>query len=148
MAHRVVIEVTSDLSGSPATETVSFALGGMTYEIDLTGDEAIAFRAKFRDYIDHGRRLAAATRRPYRVIREKPTGPTRKAINAAIRDWAARNSIPCPVRGRIPGRVREQWEATHPNGYAEGGAARAGSGQAGSAGHLRAVPQLTFNQPA
>ena len=45
MAQRVKIILEDDLDGSPAEETVTFGLDGVTYEIDLSTDNA----AKLRD---------------------------------------------------------------------------------------------------
>ena len=44
MAQKVEITVVDDLDGSPAAETVSFAFGGTSYEIDLSSRNAERFR--------------------------------------------------------------------------------------------------------
>jgi hypothetical protein len=44
MAQQVQIVLVSDLHGGPADETVQFGVDGITYEIDLSADEAAALR--------------------------------------------------------------------------------------------------------
>ena len=44
MAQSVVVRKTDDIDGGEAVETVSFALDGRSYEIDLTAGNAEAFR--------------------------------------------------------------------------------------------------------
>ena len=41
-----------------------------------------------------------------RPVPERPTGPS----PAEIRDWARRNAIDVPDRGRIPASIRQAWE--------------------------------------
>lgn len=45
MAQRTVVTLLDDLDQTAANKTVEFGLNGATYEIDLTGDHAIALRA-------------------------------------------------------------------------------------------------------
>ena len=65
MAQRVRIELTDDLVGTPADETLTFAIDGVTYDVDLTSDNAEKLRASLAPYIAAGRRVAGrqSTRR-------------------------------------------------------------------------------------
>lgn len=68
MAQKIVTYLVSDLSGKdvdPSGETVTFALDGEAYEIDLSEKEAKALRSALEPYIQSGRRLAR-NGRPYR----------------------------------------------------------------------------------
>lgn len=56
MAQKVHIVLEDDLDGSEATETVSFALDGATYEIDLNDDHAAQLREALAVYVGHGRK--------------------------------------------------------------------------------------------
>ncbi len=44
MAQQVQIILVSDLDGGPADETVQFGLDGITYEFDLSADQAAVLR--------------------------------------------------------------------------------------------------------
>jgi Lsr2 len=111
----MVVELTSDLDGAPADETVSFALDGTTLEIDLTSAQAEEFRATLKRYAERGRRLTPTGKAYVR----KPVRPD----NEVIRRWADQNRIPCPKRGRIPARVKDMYDQAKANGdpFGDGG---------------------------
>jgi hypothetical protein len=108
MAQKVHIVLEDDLDGSDATETVSFGLDGTSYEIDLNEKHAAALRDALAAYVGHGRKVAGA-RRGRRS--SAPSAGTHSAKE--IRDWARSNGHKVPERGRIPGEVREAFEAAH-----------------------------------
>ena len=56
MAQRVVTELIDDIDGKAADETVSFALDGWTYEIDLTATHAEDLRRALTPYANAGHR--------------------------------------------------------------------------------------------
>src|SRR5215469_9693057 len=107
MARKVTVALQDDLDGSPAEQTVRFALNGDTYEIDLSHANAAAFRAQFTQFIEHARKASPGLARPV-ATRQRST---------AIRAWAKDHGIPVSDRGRIPVTVVEQYEAatTHPS---------------------------------
>jgi hypothetical protein len=49
------VEVTDDLNGKPAAETIRFGLDGMLYEIDLTTANAAKLRRAMLRYSQAGR---------------------------------------------------------------------------------------------
>jgi ABC-type proline/glycine betaine transport system substrate-binding protein len=51
----VTIVIVDDLDGSSATETVSFALDGQDYEIDLSTTNADELRTALRPYLDQAK---------------------------------------------------------------------------------------------
>jgi len=55
MARRIVTELTDDLDSGTADETVSFALDGRSYEIDLAEKNATKLRKAMAAYISGGR---------------------------------------------------------------------------------------------
>jgi hypothetical protein len=59
MAHKITITLEDDLDGSPADETVRFAIGGAGYEIDLSTSNAAAFRRQLAPFIAHARQAIA-----------------------------------------------------------------------------------------
>jgi len=108
MAQKVHIVLEDDLDGSPATETVSFGLDGKSYEIDLNDKNAGKLRDALAQYVGAGRSVGGARRG------RKPSTSTNLGPSAReIRDWARSNGHKVPDRGRIPGDVREAFEAAH-----------------------------------
>jgi hypothetical protein len=111
MAQRVHVILEDDINGGEATETVTFGLDGVTYEIDLNAANAAKLRDAFAVYVGHGRRVGAAAAR----------GRGRRPASAAadghsareVRDWARSNGYTVPDRGRIPAEVREAFAAAH-----------------------------------
>ena len=55
MAQTVIVQLTDDFDGGKADETVSFALNGNTYEIDLSAENAERLRDAFAPFIEKGR---------------------------------------------------------------------------------------------
>jgi hypothetical protein len=106
MAQKVHIVLEDDLDQSEATQTVSFALDGTSYEIDLNDANAAALRDALATYIGHGRKVAG-TRRGRRS--QSVDGHSAKEI----RDWARSNGRKVPDRGRIPADVREAFDKAH-----------------------------------
>ena len=56
MAQKVQVLLVDDLDGGEARETVSFALDGVTYEIDLSEANASKMRDQLAKWIGHARR--------------------------------------------------------------------------------------------
>jgi hypothetical protein len=109
MAQKVHIVLEDDLDGSPATETVSFGLDGKTYEIDLNDKNAASLRDALATYVGHARKVSSGSRRGRRSSASSGAGHSAKEV----RDWARSNGYKVPDRGRIPGDVREAFEAAH-----------------------------------
>ncbi len=61
MAQTVIVKLTDDIDGGDADETVTFALNGQKYEIDLNENNAKALREALAPFIDKARMLRAAT---------------------------------------------------------------------------------------
>src|SRR6185503_15570604 len=73
MAQQVNVKFVDDLDGSDATGTVSFALDGRAYEIDLSEDNAARLRDSLASFVGAARKsgrtgarspTAAGSRRP------------------------------------------------------------------------------------
>lgn len=105
MAQKVNIVLVDDLDGSDADETVSFALDGKEYEIDLSAKNAQKLRDAFAPYVGHARK--AAGRRRGRAAANAGASP------ADIRAWARDNGFNVPDRGRVSSEVREAYLAAH-----------------------------------
>ena len=52
MAERIQVELVDDIDGSPAQQTVTFALDGVTYEIDLSEQHARRLRTLLARYLE------------------------------------------------------------------------------------------------
>lgn len=115
MAQKTSVVMHDDLTGGKAAETVSFALDGNAYEIDLNKRNAAALRKAIGVYIDAGRPAPKVTRRR-RAARTAATKTGRPAKNAGpsqadIRTWATEHGIDVSARGRISNAVRDQYIA-------------------------------------
>lgn len=105
MATRTITTWTDDVDGSRAEHTVTFALDGVTYELDLSEANRAALRASIARY-------SAAARR----VRHGIAAPTPVRVDAgvdtrAVRQWARVRGIDLPARGRIPQDVIDQFHA-------------------------------------
>lgn len=114
MAQKVTVELVDDLDGTASDDitTVTFALDGVSYEIDLNTANAEALRGVFAGVIAAGRRVGGRAKRgSVRVPGARPTADREQT--RAIRDWARQNGFDLAERGRIPGNVIEAFEEAH-----------------------------------
>ncbi|MEU3355908.1 Lsr2 family protein [Streptomyces sp. NPDC037389] len=108
MAQKVQVLLVDDLDGGEADETVTFALDGKSYEIDLTTGNADKLREALADYVKAARRTggrASAARGKGRVATAVGSPDTAK-----IRAWAKENGYNVNDRGRVPAEIREAYE--------------------------------------
>jgi hypothetical protein len=105
MATKTLTLLHDDLDGSAAAETVSFALDGALYEIDLSDQNARALRDVLSRWIAPARRL----RGPGRTGVSGMAKPFDQVDNRAVRAWASANKIEISNRGRIAAEVIEQY---------------------------------------
>lgn len=120
MAKRVITteEMTDDLDGSKADRTVTFAVDGTAYEMELSRRNAVEFEKALKPYVAAARRAGgrqpATAKRTATTPRKGRMGQFPPSGNAkAIRAWAAQNGLDVPARGRIPAAVRERYDAAH-----------------------------------
>jgi Lsr2 len=112
MAQRVQYLLVCDIDGddTPGTETVSFALDGTTYEIDVCDDHAAQLRDAFAPYVADARRsgrASAARSGPRRRGGRSASG----ADPAAVRAWARAHDVKVSERGRISADVLAAYAA-------------------------------------
>ena len=112
MAQRVNVVLVDDIDGSDAAETISFALDGVDYEIDLSEKHANELRKAFSLYVGHGRRTGGRRRSGRRSTPSAPAAAS-GASAAEIRAWARENGWDVPERGRVSAEVREAYAAAH-----------------------------------
>ena len=112
MAQRVNVVLVDDIDGSDAVETVSFALDGVDYEIDLSEKHAGELRNAVSLYIGHGRRTGGR-RRSGRRSSGSAAANHDGASAADIRAWAREHGYEVPERGRVSAEVREAYAAAN-----------------------------------
>ncbi len=110
MAQKVVVELSDDLNGSQADETVTFALDGGSYEIDLNSKNAAALREILAPYASAGRKQGGARRGAKRVAVAKDSN---RPDPGAVRAWAESQGIEVASRGRVPADVIVKFQAAH-----------------------------------
>jgi hypothetical protein len=113
MAQRVNVVLVDDIDDSEAVETVSFALDGVDYEIDLSEQHAGELRNALSLYIGHGRRTGGRRRSGRRSSAPASSGGGEGASAADIRAWAKANGWEVPERGRVSAEVREAYAAAN-----------------------------------
>jgi hypothetical protein len=109
MAQRVQVVLTDDLDGREAAETVSFALDGTSYEIDLSAKNATKLRTALEPFVAAARGGETANRVTTSPRRGRAVQGGSPVSNQAVRAWARAHRIPVSPRGRIPGDVVERF---------------------------------------
>ncbi|MFF2775326.1 Lsr2 family protein [Streptomyces sp. NPDC058052] len=107
MAQKVQVLLVDDLDGVEADETVTFALDGKTYEIDLTTANAEKLRGLLEPYTANGRRTGGRTTTGRGKGRPAASG---SQDTAKIRAWAKENGMEVNDRGRVPAHVKAAYE--------------------------------------
>jgi len=91
--------VIDDLDGMEATTSLTFAVSGVEYAIDLSEKNAAKFYKAVGPYEAPGARAGPAASLGQDLV--------------AIRAWARENGFEVASRGRIPGTVAEAYQAAH-----------------------------------
>ncbi|NJQ08172.1 histone-like nucleoid-structuring protein Lsr2 [Streptomyces lonarensis] len=106
MAQKVQVLLLDDIDGGDASETVSFAIDGKSYEIDLNEANAKKLRDALEPYTKAGRRGGGRPARGTRGTRASSGSQD----TAKIRAWAKENGYDVNDRGRVPANIREAYE--------------------------------------
>ncbi|GGC05028.1 histone-like nucleoid-structuring protein Lsr2 [Cellulomonas carbonis] len=110
MAQKVQVVLLDDLDGGTADETVSFSLDGVSYEIDLSSENASKLRDSFAEWVGHARRVGGRSGGG----RSRRSGGSSRASggnSGEIREWARANGFTVSERGRIPAEVKAAFDA-------------------------------------
>ena len=107
MAQRVQIILEDDFDGGKADETVTFALDGAEYEIDLSAKNAAGSARR--------NCTLGCTRPQDRRTAQAGCGQGQSARSSTsdIRAWALANGHEVSSRGRVSAEVREAYEKAH-----------------------------------
>lgn len=108
MAQQVKVLLIDDLNGGEADETVTFALDGVTYEIDLNEKNADKLRGLLDPYAGSGRRIGG--RSQLRRSGRAPVAAKGSGDTAKVRAWAKEKGYTVSDRGRVPATIREAYE--------------------------------------
>ncbi|USQ79589.1 histone-like nucleoid-structuring protein Lsr2 [Ornithinimicrobium faecis] len=110
MAQRVQVILVDDLDGGEATETVEFALDGVTYELDLSNANAAQLRDSFAQWIGVARRSGG--RRQTRRRAGGGSGASRDEL-ARMREWGRDNGFKVSDRGRVSKELQDAFAAAN-----------------------------------
>src|SRR3954454_2603588 len=110
MAQKTLVLLEDDLEGGEAAETVTFALDGASYEIDLNEINAKRLRASLEEFAASARKVTGGTSRKAPAAR-RSSRVTHEIDPHAVRAWAASNGIQVSARGRLSASVIEQYRA-------------------------------------
>ncbi len=111
MAQRVQVILVDDMSGGEASETIEFGLDGVSYEIDLSDENAARLRNDLATWIGLARR--AGGRRQTRRRGGNSTGGAGKEELAKMREWGRANGHQVSDRGRVSQEVQDAYAAAH-----------------------------------
>lgn len=117
MAQKTQVTLIDDVDGSEATQTVTFAFQGVSYEIDLNDDHASALEESFGDWISSARRVSGV--RGGRSQRSAANG--RSGARAAssgrdlndVRAWLRSQGHQVADRGRISQMLLDDYDKAH-----------------------------------
>jgi hypothetical protein len=110
MAQQFQVRYIDDLDGTDLGETsntISFAFEGKEYSIDLSDDNAQAFREAVAPYVEAGHRVTG------NKVKTARKTTTTSGDTKAIRDWARSNGYDVSDRGRIPADVMQAYETAN-----------------------------------
>jgi Lsr2 len=105
VAQRVQVFLEDDYEGGKADGTVTFALDGAEYEIDLSSKNADALREALAPWVAHARRIGGRRKRTARG--------GASASTSEMRAWAQANGYAVSSRGRVSAEIREAFERAH-----------------------------------
>ncbi len=118
MAQKTIVQFTDDLDGSEASQTVEFGYQGKAYKLDLNDKNAAELEEALAPYIAAAQQASGGTSRGNRgkgrqaAAPQPRSGEGRDYDPKAVREWAQAQGLEVPARGRIPGKVLEQFKAT------------------------------------
>jgi len=112
---RTLTELTDDIDGGDASETIPFAVDGVGYEIDLNDENAAALRELFASYVGHARKASrgGSSRKASPAPAKARAAAAPAGRTADIRAWAREQGLPVNERGRIAADIVDKYEAAH-----------------------------------
>ncbi len=112
MARKETVHLIDDLDGTEATTSLTLAVDGVEYAIDLNDKNAAKFYKAVGRYVDAAQPVRAPG--PPSAPERKPEQPRPPGQDlGAIRAWARENGFEVNSRGRVPRTVAEAHQAAH-----------------------------------
>src|SRR3954452_14160290 len=126
MAQKVQVILVDDVDGGEAAETVSFALDGVSYEIDVSEENAEALREALAPWVGHARRVSGRSGGGRARSTSSGGGSSRSRASSSsggggggrhdlsdVRSWARENGYQVSDRGRVSSEVITAYEKAH-----------------------------------
>jgi hypothetical protein len=118
VAQRTILELVDDLDGGKADETVTFALDGVEFEIDLSAGNAAQLRDTLAEFVGHARRTGGRKQRGPVAPKSTPNGNgngngSGKPDTQAVREWARSQGETVAERGRVPQALVIRFQEAH-----------------------------------
>ena len=115
MAQKVTCEFVDDIDGSQAERTLSFALDGTPYEIDLSSHNIKEFHEAIAGFVESARKIkASGPGRRARMTSPPTSGSSRSREHVqAVREWARQQGHSINDRGRIPASIQQAFDQAH-----------------------------------
>lgn len=110
MATITNVTLVDDIDGTPAAETVRFAVDDKSYEIDLSETNAKELREALAGYVESARHDRGGSTK---TVRHSTRSVQDRESNQAVREWARGQGITVSERGRIAATVLAAYRAGH-----------------------------------
>ena len=118
MAQKVIRQFVDDIDGSEAERTLSFAVDGTHYEIDLSSDNIQEFNEAIAGFVESARRVKPkgdGDRARKVSSAHRGAAQSREQIQA-VRQWARQHGHSISNRGRIPASIQQAFDQAHHHG--------------------------------
>lgn len=108
------VQLIDDIDGSAADRTFKFAVDGVEYELDLSGDNIREFNQAIAGFVESARRAPARVGRPRKErsnVIKVDGGAAGRA--AEVRSWAKDAGFSVSEKGKLSAEVWEAFNASH-----------------------------------
>lgn len=105
MATETIHRLVDDLDGSDAAGTYEYEWQGQRYAIDLSDKNAKKFADAIAPYVSASRKVGRG------ASSSRGKAKSSEVDMRAVRAWAEANGVEVSPRGRISGKVLEQYRA-------------------------------------
>jgi len=105
--------LTDDIDGSEATQTLTFTFQGVSYEIDLNDDHAMALEESFHDWTSSAREVTGPHRTKPRYSGVDVGSPVVGRDLAEIRAWLRASGHKVAERGRVSQTLLAAYDKAH-----------------------------------
>ena len=112
MAQKVQVLLVDDVDGGEASETVSFSLDGVSYEIDVSEKNAGKLRDALAPWVGHARRVGGRSGGSGGSGSGRARGNSKHDLSD-VRSWARENGFQVSDRGRVSSEVITAYEKAH-----------------------------------